>query len=73
LAVIKVGNSTSNKDINKFINSTIEKKIIKPHVENIGSTTTKDSPFSSTTSLLDIPKDSALSRVIKPTESLPMS
>ena len=70
LTVIEVGNSTSNKDINKFINNAIEKEIIKPHVGNVGSITTEDSPSLSTASPPDIPKDSVLSRVIKPTESL---
>jgi len=70
LAVIKVGNSTSNKGINKFINDAIEKEIIKPYVENVGFITTEDSPSLSTTSFPDIPKDSVLSKVIEHTESL---
>jgi len=41
LVVIEVGNSTSNKDINKFINNAIEKEIIKPYVKNVSSTTTE--------------------------------
>ena len=69
LAVIKVRNPTSNKDINKFINNAIEKDITKPQVKNNIPTTTEDSPFLSTTSLLDISKDSILSKVIISTEN----
>ena len=70
MAVIKVENSTSDKDINEFTNNAIEKDITKLQVENDVPITTEDFFSFSTTSLPDIPKDSILSKVIIPTENL---